>query len=336
MRRLAIAFVKRVLVAGAIVWGVTTATWFLTAALPGDPVRAVLGPTASPADVERARHVWGLDQPLYVRYVHFLERLIHRSSETPGTPKSDHASCGRLVGSVHVDLGRSHIYNAPVVDLIEKKLPYSLRLALAAMAVQIVIGFGLGVFTAMRRGSRADELVLAASTALSAAPTFVIGLVLQYFLAHRLGWVPLDGLGVGPADEARALILPALTLGCYGAAVLTRFVRAELVTALVEPFVRTARAKGASRTRAALVHALRSSIGPIAQLVVLELGALVGGAIVTERLFRWPGLGDMSVAAIQNHDAQALVGVTLVASVVMVVATAIADLLNVALDPRQR
>lgn len=319
-----------------IVWGVTTASWFLTALLPGDPVQVVLGPNASPADVDRARALWGFDEPLPKRYVRFMARVVHTSAEPAGEASTEHATCASLGAGLHVDLGKSHIYNQPVTALIHKKLPASLRLALAAMVVQIAIGVGLGILAGMRAGSRIDEVLVAASAALSAAPTFVLGLVLQYLLAHRLGWVPLDGLGLTPEDEARALVLPALTLGIYGAAVLTRFVRAELASALAEPFVRTARAKGASVTRAAIVHALRTSLGPIAQLTVLELGALIGGAIVTERLFRWPGLGDMSVAAIQNRDAQALVGVTLVASVAMVAATAIADLVSIALDPRQR
>lgn len=335
MRRLLLAAARRLAIAALVVWGVVSATWLLASVLPGDPVRAALGPTASTADVERARALWGLEQPLSTRYLRFLDRLAHASDEPVGRGSKEHATCARL-GPLHVDLGKSHIYNAPVAELIKKKLPYSLKLALAAVSLQLLIGLSLGALAAARRGSRLDETIVALTTTLSAAPTFVVGLVLQYLLAHRLGWVPLDALGVASGDEARAMILPTLTLGCYGAALLTRFVRAEVATALDEPFVRTARAKGAGRVRAAVVHALRTALGPLSQLVVLEIGALVGGAIVTERLFRWPGLGDMSVAAIQNRDAQALVGVTLVASVSMVLATALADLLALWLDPRQR
>ncbi|MBK8940805.1 MAG: ABC transporter permease [Polyangiaceae bacterium] len=335
MRRLVAAALRRMAIAALIVWGVVSVTWLLATLLPGDPVRAALGPNASPADVERARSLFGLEQSFGSRYVRFMGRLVHVSDVFVGRASKDHTTCAEL-GPLHADLGKSHIYNAPVAELIKKKLPYSLKLALAAVSLQLLIGLSLGVLAAARRGSRVDEAIVGVTTTLSAAPTFVVGLVLQYVLAHRLGWVPLDGLGVSSADEARAMVLPALTLGCYGAALLTRFVRAEVATALDEPFVRAARAKGAGRVRAAVVHATRTALAPLSQLVVLELGALVGGAIVTERLFRWPGLGDLSVAAIQNRDAQALVGVTLVASVAMVVATAIADVLAMWLDPRQR
>lgn len=337
MKGLALALLRRLGWALLVVWGVTTAVWGATALLPADPVRATLGANASPADVEQARRIWGLEEPIWRRYGRYVSRLVHAGHAEPvGKPETDHASCAELYLGLHVDLGRSPIYGKPVVELVRKKLPLSLELALGAMAIQLAAGLALGVVAAMRRGSRADRIIVAITAVLGAAPTFVIGLVLQFVLAHRLGWVPLDGQGASAADRSRAMILPALTLGLYGTAFLTRLVRAELGDALRELYVRTARAKGASPTRAALVHALRNAIGPVAQLAVLELGALMGGAIVTERLFRWPGLGEMSVVAIQNGDVHALVGVTLIASLLMVVATLLADIVALVLDPRRR
>lgn len=336
MKRLAFAALRRILLAIVIVWGVTSATWVLTTALPGDPVQAVLGPNASPADVEKARSLWGLDEPLSARYVRFMRRLVHRGDRASIAPGSEHASCGAVGDALHVDLGTSHIYRKPVVELVKKKLPFSLELAIAALLVQILIGGAFGALAAIRRGGKTDQIVVALATALGAAPTFVVGIVLQFVLAHRLGWLPLDGQGSVLGGDRRALVLPALTLGVYGAAIMARVVRSELGDALSEAYTRTARAKGASPTRVVVVHALRNAIGPVAQLAVLELGALVGGAIVTERLFRWPGLGEMSVVAIQNRDAQALVGVTLVASTAVVLATMAADLVSLALDPRKR
>lgn len=335
MKRFVLATLRRLAVAIMIVWGVTSAVFVLVSMLPGDPVQATLGPNASPADVEHAREIWGLDRPLGARYVAFFARLVHR--EGGGEPaKGEHASCARVAPSIHVDLGVSPIYRKPVVELLKKKVSASIDLALAAMLVQLALGLSLGALAGMRRGSRTDRLVVAGVTALGAAPTFVIGLALQFALAHKLGLFPLDGQGAQPGERLRSIALPALTLGLYGSAVLARTVRTELQEALEQAYVRTARAKGAGPLRTVIVHAARNAAGPVSQLVVLELGALVGGAIVTEKLFRWPGLGELSVVAIQNRDAPALVGVTLVASVAMALATALADIIALALDPRRR
>lgn len=336
MKRFVIATLRRLLVAAVIVWGVTSAVFVVVSMLPGDPVQATLGPNASPTDVARAREIWGLDRPLGARYASFFTRLVHREHEGEEPGKGDHPSCARLFSSVHVDLGVSPIYRKPVVELVKKKMSASIDLAIAAMVVQLVLGLSLGALAGMRRGSRTDRLVVAGVTALGAAPTFVIGLALQFVFAHKLALFPLDGQGAQPAERLRSLALPALTLGIYGSAVLARTVRTELQEALERAYVRTARAKGAGPLRTVLVHAARNVAGPVSQLVVLELGALVGGAIVTEKLFRWPGLGEMSVVAIQNRDAPALVGVTLVASVAMAAATALADIVALALDPRGR
>jgi peptide/nickel transport system permease protein len=317
-----------------LVFGVTTVAWGLTALLPGDPVRAAMGPQAAPADVERARKLYGLDDPVFVRYGRFLVRLVHSDSEPAG--KGEHASCAE-VGPVHVDLGTSFSYRRPIVELIRKKFPASLELAVAASVIQALIGLVMGGLAAARRGGRVDHAIVGTAVALGAAPTFVVGLLLQYVLAHRLGAFPVDGgyTWTG-AEHLRAIALPALTLGFYGAALLVRLVRSELAGALGEPYVLAVRARGATRLRAGVVHALRNASAPIVQLGVLELGALAGGAVVTERLFRWPGIGEMAVVAVQNRDAQAIVGVTLVASCAIVLATVVADLIGVLLDPRQR
>ncbi len=329
------AALRRLAWAAVLLLGVTTVTWALTALLPGDPVQAAMGPQASPADVERARALYGLEDPAVVRYGRFLQRLVHTGGAT-GRGSGDHTSCAAVGVGLHVDLGESFTYRRPVVELVKKKLPASLELAVAASLVQLLVGVGLGAFAAVRRGTRSDHAIVGASVAIGAAPTFVLGLLLQYLLAHRTGLFPLDGYGAPGLERLRAIALPALTLGLYGTAVLVRLVRAELGTALRQPYVIAARSRGASRARAGTVHALRNACAPIVQLTVLELGALVGGAVVTERLFRWPGLGEMAVVAVQNRDAQAIVGVTLVAAAGMVLATALADVIGLALDPRQR
>jgi len=323
---------RRIVWAIVVVLGVATASWAMTAFLPGDPVRAALGPQASPADVARARAAYGLDVPAPTRFYRYATRLVHVGGVAGA---SGHETCASL-GPVHLDLGMSFTYRKPVVELVKKRLPISLELALASMLVQIVLGVGLGALAAARRGKRTDDAVVATSVVLGAAPTFVVGLLLQYVLAYRLGWLPLDGAGVGATDRLAALALPAITLGLYGTALFIRLVRGELARALREPYVLAVRARGASRLRAGAVHALRNAIAPIVQLGVLDLGALIGGAVVTERIFRWPGLGELTVVAIQNRDAQAIVGVTLVASFAVVVSTLVADLLGLWLDPRAR
>lgn len=328
---------RRVVWGFVLVFGILTLTWGLTALLPGDPVSAAMGPQAAPAEVERVRRLYGLDEPVLVRYGRFLARVVHLGPDLPEAKKGEHGSCAGILPGVHVDLGYSYTYRRPVTDLIEKKLPASLELAIAGSLVQALLGLLLGGVAALRRGSRLDHAVVGTAVAFGAAPTFVVGLVLQYALAHRAGAFPVDG-GYTESGLAhlRAIALPALTLGLYGAALLVRLVRSELGDALAQPSVLAVRARGASRLRAGLVHALRNASAPIVQLTVLELGALVGGAVVTERLFRWPGLGEMAVVAVQNRDAQAIVGVTLVASTAIVAATVVADVLGLLLDPRQR
>jgi peptide/nickel transport system permease protein len=168
------------------------------------------------------------------------------------------------------------------------------------------------------------------------APTFVLGLGLQYTLSYKLGLLPYDGYGTTAAEHIRSIVLPALTIGVFGSALYARIVRDELRVLLRQDFIRTARAKGASRLRALVVHALRNALLPIATLAALDLGTLVGGAIVTEKLFRWPGVGQMAVEALQNRDGPVIVGTVLFASAAIVLATLSLDLAAVALDPRLR
>ena len=321
----------RLVIALLVTWGVASAAWFMTVWLPGDPVETVLGPQASPADVERARALYGSDRPASERYLNYHRRLVHGPNA-----ELAHEHCTELPLGLHANLGFSFVYNQPVAALIKKKLPLSFDLAVVAIALQVLLSVGLGILAALKRGSRIDELIVGASTALSAAPTFASGLFLQYFLAHRLGLLPIDGAGKAPGMFSLSILLPALTLALYGTGVLTRLVRSELQEAIDKPFVRVARARGASRLYAFGFHALRTTLGPITQLTILELGALISGAIVTEKLFRWPGLGDLTVNAIQSRDPELVKGITLASALLVTVSTLLADLVAVLLDPRPR
>lgn len=328
---------KRIGLALVIVFGVTTLSFFVSHVLPGDPARMLVGPQASAQDVARAREIYGLDRPIGARYVRFLAHLVHPGRGPTELARKDagHRSCA-AIGPLHVDFGHSFHYRRPVIDLLTTKLPRSIELAFAALFVELLLGLGLGVTMAAQRGKRWDELGGSISLLGISAPTFLTGLALQYLLAHRLGWLPYDGYGKSAAEHLVCLVLPALTLGIYGSALHARLVRAELGAALARDYVRTARAKGASKTRALVVHALRTALVPITTMAALDLGALVGGAIVTEKLFRWPGLGQMAVEALTNRDGPVIGATVLVASTAVVLSTLIVDLLGPLLDPRSR
>lgn len=326
---------RRLVWALVVVFGVTTLSFFLVHILPGDPARMLLGPQASARDVDRAREVYGLNGSLGLRYVRYLRRLVHSGDVLrQDEPRpAEHRSCASF-GRVHIDLGSSFHYRKPIVELIAAKAPRSLELALASLAIALALGLALGVSTAARRGGVWDELGAGVALVGISAPTFITGLALQYLLAHRLGLLPYDGYGKTSAEHLTSMVLPALTLGIHASAVYARLVRAELGTALEQDYVRVARAKGASSFRAMVVHGLRMALVPIATLAVLDLGALVGGAVVTERIFRWPGLGQMAVEAVVNRDGQLVTATVLVAAVAMIAATLLVDVLVALLDPR--
>jgi len=317
-----------------VVVGVGTMAFYISRRLPGDPTRLLLGPQARAADVQRARHIYGLDLPVWTQYRRFWGRLvhIHRGSD----PLGEHTSCARLLGPLHVDLGFSYRYRKPVTELLVARAPRSLLLALAALVLQIVIGLAAGMVAAYRRGSLWDQLAIGATLVGVSAPSFVLGLLLQYLLAHRLGWLPQDGYGTSTAEQLRSLVLPALTLGIYGAALYARLSRDELAQTLAQDHVRAARARGATTARVLVVHALRNSLLPVVTLLVLDLGGLVGGAIVTEKLFRWPGLGSLAVDGMVNRDGPVIFGTVLVSALAIVGASLVADLLALILDPRLR
>ena len=331
-RVVAIQVLRRLIWALVVVIGVGTLSFVMARMLPGDPARMLLGPQAAAADVENARRIYALDQPVWTQYARFWQRLVHLDDGSP----NDHKTCGNVAGRVHVDLGFSYLYRKPVYELVLKKAPISLELALAAVVLQIVFGLGLGILAARTRGSAWDQLAIGATLVGVSAPTFVLGLLLQYLLAHKLGWLPLDGYGRTSAEQLKSLVLPALTLGIFGAALYARLSRDEVAHALAQDYVRTARAKGSHEARVLFRHALRPALVPIATLMVLDLGALIGGAVVTEKLFRWPGMGSMAVDAMVNRDGPVIFGTVLFSALAIVIASVLVDVLTVMLDPRLR
>lgn len=317
--------------AGVVIAGVCTVAFVLARTLPGDPTRLLVGPQARPADVERARRIYGLDAPLSTQYVRFWTRLIHRRADS-----GDHAGCAEAGLGMHLDLGYSFRYRQPVTALIAQRAPRSAWLALAALTLQALLGLGVGIVAARRRGTALDQLAVGATLVGVSAPTFLLGVLLQYVLAYKLRWLPYDGYGETTAEQLRALVLPALTLGVFGTALYARLSRDELIRVLAQDHVRAARGRGASELRVTLVHALRTSLLPIVTLLVLDLGTLVGGAVVTEKLFRWPGMGYLAVDALVNRDGPVILGTVLFAAMAIVAASLLLDVLQVVLDPRLR
>jgi peptide/nickel transport system permease protein len=298
---------KRLAAAVAILLGVTLVTFTLTFLVPADPVRLVAGRMATPQTVESIRHELGLDRPLPLQYLHYLGNLARG------------------------DLGRSYLQRTQVTELIGSRLPATLLLMAGAIVCELLLGLPAGIFAATRRGRPADRGVMVLSFAGVSAPPFIVGLVLLYVFAYRLGWLPLSGYG-----GIRHLVLPALTLGIAGGGWYSRMMRSSMIEVLRLDYVRTARAKGLSESSVVLHHALRNAILPVIAMIGLDIGFFMSGAVVVESVFGWPGIGQLAWQAIQQLDLPIIMGVTLVAAVAIVLGNLLADLVTPLIDPRIR
>ena len=305
--------VRRVAWAIVIAWFVVTATFVLVAAIPADPARALAGPHATAEELARVRAAYCLDEGVLVRYGCYVGRVAHG------------------------DLGESYRTRRPVAELLAAHAGPTAQLALAALVLQLLFGVPLGVVAAVRRGRWPDAASGLVGLIGASAPTFVVGAVLAWLGAYRFGWFPIAGAGTGGVlDRLWHLTLPALTLAAAGTAYYARVVRGGLVEALAADHVRTARAKGLRESRVVLRHGLRGALGPLVTLAGLDLGALLGGAVVTETIFAWPGLGRELLAATLELDIPVILGVTLVGALFVSVANLVADLVVLWLDPRAR
>jgi peptide/nickel transport system permease protein len=331
--------VRRVGWSFVVVWVVVSLTFAINELLPGDPARMVAGLQARPADVARIHEQLGLGRPPLVRYALFLRRLVHVGPRVVrGPTDAAHGTCAVVLGvgrwALHIDFGKSFQMRQPVVDVVAERFPRTLALAVAGIAVQLLLGAASGAIAAVRRGTRTDRLLVSVSLLGISLPTFLLALLLQNALARELRVLPLDGYGGSFAEHARCIVLPALTLGIYGAAYYTRLVRDEMSAILRRDWIRTARAKGAPALRVVTVHAMRNATLPVLTAVALDFGALLGGAIVTESVFRWPGLGELSVRATLDRDGPVLLACVLVASFAVVATNLVVDLAYARLDPR--
>jgi peptide/nickel transport system permease protein len=259
--------------------------------------------------------------------------LLHVQRGQPETKA--HTNCA-VLGPLHVDLGRSYRERRSVIAMLAERLPRTAFLAVVGLGFQLLFGVLLGLIATKHRGKWFEQWLLNVSLAGVSIPTFVIGGLLKYVLAERLQLLPLDGYGTTVLEHLQCVILPGLTLGIYGAAYYAKLTREELGEEVRKDYTRTARAKGASENRTLFIHALRNSLLPIVSTAAMDLGALLGGAVVTEGIFRWPGLGLLSVTALMERDGPVIIGAVLVTSTAIVALNLASDGLIRWLDPRTR
>lgn len=301
--------VRRLLFVLPVMWGVSTFVFLIIHLLPGDPVDAMLGETASVVDRQILRRQLGLDQPLWQQYTVFFRRVVQG------------------------DLGRSLHSRRPVSGLIAERLPATALLAAAAMVVAVCLALPLGVIAALRPRSMLDMLAMLLALVGISMPNFWLGPLLILVFALHLGWLPVSGRGDG---SLQYLVLPAITLGTAMLAVLTRMTRAGMLEVLREDYIRTARAKGLAEWAVVWKHALSNALIPLVTLIGLQGGALLSGAVITETVFAWPGLGDLTIRAIQQRDYPVVQGCVLVIALMYVVVNVLTDVLYAHLDPRIR
>jgi len=297
---------RRLLHTALVTLGVVTLA-FVALRLSGDPAATMLPGDASVDELRHLRRTLGLDQPLHVQYVVFL------------------------AGAVRGDFGESFRHQQPAFGLVLERLPATLELAFAALLLAVVVALPLGIVAALYRGRAADMLAMGFAVVGQATPYFWMGIMLILVVSVELGWLPTSGRGGWPH-----LILPAVTLGTHFAASLARLTRTSMLEVLGQNFVTTARAKGLGEPRVVLAHALKNAAVPVVTLIGLQFGMLLGGAVVTETIFAWPGVGRLAVQSIFVRDYPVVQAGVLVLALVFVAINLAVDLLYGTLDPRIR
>ena len=290
-----------------VVWLVVSVVFLLIHIVPGDPIQQMLGENAAAADIEATRHAYGLDQPLGRQYVSYWK------------------------GVLRGDLGQSIRYNKNVGELIRDRYPATLKLTLGALVVALLLAIPAGVRSARRRNRWDDRALSFVSLLGLSFPNFALGPILILFFAIYLGWLPVSGAG-----DWRHLVLPAVTMGGALAAILTRMVRTSMLEELGQDYIRTARAKGLPERTVVYKHALRNALIPVLTVVGLQFGALLAGAIVTETIFAWPGIGRLTISAISNRDYYLVQGCILAIGLTYVAVNFFTDLMYSAVNPRIR
>ncbi|ABA80864.1 ABC transporter permease subunit [Rhodobacter sphaeroides] len=296
---------RRLFQSALILLGVSLVTFILLYVLPADPVRQIAGRSATPQVVENIRRQLGLDQPFLVQYGRYLWGLMQG------------------------DFGRSYLQKTDVATLIAARLPATLQLMGGAILCELVLGLTMGIVAALRRGRALDQGLMIVSFVAVSAPQFVVSLLLLYVFAVKLGWFPIGGYGT-----LSHLVLPAVTLGILGSGWYSRMMRSSMIDVLRQDYIRTARAKGLTRGRVILRHALPNAILPIVAMIGIDIGIFMGGIVVVESVFGWPGIGQLAWQAIQRIDIPIIMGVTMVSACAIVLGNLLADLVTPFIDPR--
>jgi peptide/nickel transport system permease protein len=307
MRRLLRSLLTRLGYTLPVLWLVVSIVFLLIHIVPGDPIEQMLGEGARPADIVALRHAYGLDLPLKTQYVRYWR------------------------GVFHGDLGRSIRLNDSVTHLVLARYPFTVELTAAALFLALLLAVPAGISAALHRGQRRDHILSVVSLFGLSFPAFALGPILILLVSIRLGWLPVSGAG-----DLAHLILPAVTMGSALAAILTRMVRTSMLEELGQDYIRTARAKGLAERTVVYKHALRNAMIPVLTLIGLQFGALLAGAIVTETIFSWPGIGRLTVSAISNRDYPLLQGCILAVGLTYVLVNLATDVLYMAVNPRIR
>ncbi len=303
---------RRVLLTLPVLWVVVSVVFLLIHLVPGDPIVQMLGEGASATDISALRHAYGLDSPLPEQYAHYIR------------------------GVVHADLGQSLRLHDSVTHLILERYPYTLALTLAALLLGLVLSVPAGVASALHRNGWQDRTLGVVSLVGLSFPNFALGPILIVVFSIRLGWLPVSGPGTDVPTFLMHLVLPAVTLGLSLAAILTRMVRTAMLEELSQDYIRTARAKGLSESQVVYRHALRNALIPILTVVGLQFGSLLAGAIVTETIFSWPGIGRLTLTAISNRDYALVQGCILAVGLTYVVVNLLTDVAYTVANPRMR
>ncbi|MCX5092670.1 ABC transporter permease [Streptomyces olivochromogenes] len=291
--------------------GTTLLIFLMVYALPGDPVRGLFGDKGgSPAVIASLRHQYGLDQPILVQYYHYMKDMI-----------------------LHFDFGTQIASGRPVTDVLGEAFPVTLRLASLSFAIEVVLGIALGVWAGMRAGRFADNAILLVSLLLISVPVFVLGFILKVVFAFQLNWLPPN---VNDSTNYNELLMPAFVLATASLAYVTRLTRTSVAENMRADYIRTAVAKGLPKRRVVGVHLMRNSLIPVITYLGTDIGALMGGAVVTEGLFNIQGIGGTIYQSIVRREGTTLVGLVTILVLVYLLASLLVDLLYAVLDPRIR
>ena len=306
---------RRTLILLPVLWLMVSVVFLLIHLVPGDPIVQMLGEGATASDIAALRHSFGLDIPLSTQYARYWN------------------------GVIHGDLGQSLRLHDSVVHLVAQRYPYTIALTLSSMLLAICVALPAGVTSAMHRGDRVDRTLGLVSLFGLSLPNFALGPMLILLFSITLGLLPVSGAGA-PSDPAWVfllhLVLPSLTLGLSLAAILTRMMRTALLEELGQDYIRTARAKGLSGRETVYRHALPNALVPIVTVLGLQFGSLLAGAIVTETIFSWPGIGRLTLSAISNRDYALVQGCLLAVGLTYVIVNGVTDLIYALINPRMR